>query len=77
MATYHRKLAVSEPHNPASAISSSTPAAHPPGNDPAGPPGETSQLPKHQGTDAEAPAVLRVQQTAKMTELANVSITAT
>lgn len=57
-ATHHRELAVSKPHHPTSSICSSTSATHPPGNDPTGPPRETSQLPKHQWTDAKTPAIL-------------------
>lgn len=45
--THYREFAVAEPHHPASPVCSSTPAAHPPGNDPTGPPGETSQLPEY------------------------------
>ena len=56
--THHRELAISKPHHPASSISSSTSAAHPPGNNAAGPPGETSQLPKHQRANAKTPAIL-------------------
>lgn len=56
--THHGELAIPKPHNPAGPICSSTPAAHPPGYNPARPPRETSQFPKHQCTDAKAPSIL-------------------
>lgn len=56
--THYRELSIAEPHHPASAICSSASATHPPRNDPAGPPGEPSQLPEHQLPNAEAPAIL-------------------
>lgn len=55
---HHRELPVSEPHHPAGPVGRPAPAAHPPGDDPAGPPGEAPQLPEHQHADAKAPAVL-------------------
>lgn len=55
---HHRELSVSKPHHPASSVSCPTPTAHPPGDDPAGPPGEAPQLPEHQRSDAEASAIL-------------------
>lgn len=56
--SHHRELSVSKPHDPASPVGGTTPTAHPPGYDPAGPPRETSQLPKHQSANAEASAIL-------------------
>lgn len=46
--THHRELAVTEPHDPAGAVGGSTPATHPPGDNPAGPPGKASKFPEHQ-----------------------------
>lgn len=60
-ATHHREFAVTEPHHPAGPICSSTPAAHPPRHNPAGPPRETTQLPEHQRADAETSAILSAQ----------------
>lgn len=57
-ATYHRELAVPEPHHPAGALGCPAPARHPPGDDAPGPPGEAAQFAPHQLADTEAPAIL-------------------
>lgn len=57
-APHHGELSIAKPHHPTGSVCSTTAAAHPPGNDPAGPPGETSQLPKHQGANDKPPAIL-------------------
>lgn len=59
--TYHRELAVSEPHDPAGAFSCSAPARHPPRHNAAWPPGEAPKFPPHQLPNAKAPAVLEPQ----------------
>lgn len=57
--THHWEFAISKPHDPAGSFSGPTTTCHPPRHDPAGPPGESSQLPPDELSDPEPTAVLR------------------
>ena len=58
LATHHRELPVSEPHDPAGAVGGAAAARHVPGHDAPGPPREPPQLAPHQLPDAETLVVL-------------------
>lgn len=57
--THHWEFAISKPHDPAGAFSGPTATCHPPWHNPAGPPGESPQLPPDQLSDPEPTAVLK------------------
>lgn len=56
--TYHRKFAITKPHDPSGSLCSSASSGHPPGDDASRPPRETAQFPPHQLANAKASAIL-------------------